>query len=124
MATAFAHTRPGGVALFVPDCTRETFATGTDHGGHDGTDGRALRYVEWTTDPDPSDTTYEVDFAVVLHEPGRDARVVHDRHVLGSSPSTPGSTCSRRAGFSAQVDPGAAGPTDEAAADLPGLRPA
>src|SRR4029078_4707608 len=42
VATAFAHTRPGGVALFVPDCTRETFVTGTDHGGHDGTDAHAL----------------------------------------------------------------------------------
>ncbi|MGB8349201.1 MAG: class I SAM-dependent methyltransferase, partial [Gaiella sp.] len=65
IGTAFAHTRPGGVALFVPDFTRETFAPGTSHGGHDGTDGRSLRYLEWSVDPDPSDTTYEVDYAVV-----------------------------------------------------------
>ena len=105
VATAFAHTRPGGVALFVPDCTRETFVTGTDHGGHDGTDGRSLRYVEWTTDPDPSDTTYEVDFAVVLHEPGREARVVHDRHVLGVFPEHTWLHLLEGAGFSAQVIP-------------------
>ena len=41
METAFAHTRPGGAAVFVPDCTRETFAAGTEHGGHDGDDGRS-----------------------------------------------------------------------------------
>ena len=105
VATAFAHTRPGGVALFVPDCTRETFVTGTDHGGHDGTDGRSLRYVEWTTDPDPSDTTYEVDFAVVLHEPGREARVVHDRHVLGVFPEHTWLHLLEGAGFSAQAIP-------------------
>ena len=51
-ATAFAHTRPGGVALFQPDCTRETLVEKTDCGGHDG-DGRSLRYLEWVRDPDP-----------------------------------------------------------------------
>jgi SAM-dependent methyltransferase len=45
LRTAFAHTRPGGIALFVPDFTRETFAPGTSHGGHDGADGRSLRYL-------------------------------------------------------------------------------
>lgn len=81
-ATAFVHLRPGGVALFVPDCTRETFAERTDHGGHDG-DGRSLRYLEWTRDPDPSDTSYEIDFAVLLREADEPIRVVHDRHVHG-----------------------------------------
>jgi SAM-dependent methyltransferase len=85
--TAFAHVRPGGVALFVPDCTRETLELGTTHGGHDAADGRALRYLEWTTDADATDSTYEVDFAVVVHEPGREPRVVHDRHVLGVFPA-------------------------------------
>lgn len=80
-ATAFEQLRPGGVAVFLPDCVRETFAEETRHGGHDG-DGRALRYLEWTHDPDPADTTYEVDFAIVLREPGG-TRVVHDRHVNG-----------------------------------------
>ena len=48
LATAFAHLRPEGVALFVPDHTRESFHPSTDHGGHDGADGRSLRYLEWT----------------------------------------------------------------------------
>lgn len=82
MATAFVHCRLGGVALFVPDCVRETFAPATRHGGHDG-DGRALRYLEWTTDPDPADTVYAVDFAYVLHEDGRPSRSLYERHSFG-----------------------------------------
>lgn len=81
--TAAAHARPGGVTLIVPDAVRETFAPGTKHGGHDDPDGRSLRYLAWTYDPDPDDTTYEVDFAVILREPDRPPRVEHDHHTLG-----------------------------------------
>lgn len=34
--TAFVHCRPGGAALFAPDCVCETFVSETEHGGHDG----------------------------------------------------------------------------------------
>jgi SAM-dependent methyltransferase len=81
METAFVHLRPGGVALFCPDATSESFEQSTDHGGHDG-DGRSIRYLEWAWDPDETDSTYTVDYAYVLRE-GTDARVVHDRHVEG-----------------------------------------
>jgi SAM-dependent methyltransferase len=111
LGTAFAHTRPGGVALFVPDCTRETFAPGTHHGGHDGSDGRALRYLEWTTDPDPGDTSFEIDYAVVLHERGQPSRLVHDHHVVGLFPEHTWLHLLEQAGFSARVVPG--DPTDE-----------
>jgi SAM-dependent methyltransferase len=84
--TAAEHVRIGGAVLVTPDCVRETFAAGTDHGGHDGSDGRALRYLEWTRDEDPDDTTYEVDYVLLLREPGHPARVEHDRHVLGVFP--------------------------------------
>ena len=77
--TAFVHTRPGGVALFAPDSTSETFAPCADHGGHDGQDGRAMRYLEWTLPPEPGGTSYEVHFACLLRE-GSEVRVVHDRH--------------------------------------------
>lgn len=80
--TAFLHLRPGGGAIFLPDCVRETFESHTDHGGHDG-DGRSLRYLEWVVDPDPTDTTYVTDFAYVLREGGEPSRVVLDRHVMG-----------------------------------------
>jgi hypothetical protein len=112
MGTAFAHTRPGGVALFVPDCTRESFAAGTDQGGHDGADGRALRYLEWTTDPDPTDTSYEVDYAIVLHEPGREPRVVHDHHVLGVFPEHTWLHLLEAAGFAPNTIPPRPGDDD------------
>ena len=82
IATAHTHLRPGGVAVFAPDHVRESFRPYTDHGGHDGV-GRALRYLEWTTDPDPADTTYQVDYAYLLREDGRPLRVEHDRHIEG-----------------------------------------
>ena len=82
MESAFVHCRPGGVALFVPDHVRETFRPSTEHGGHDG-GGRGLRYVEWTHDPDPADSTYTVDFAYLLRETDGSVRVEQDRHLCG-----------------------------------------
>jgi len=55
--TAFVHLRPGGALVLFPDFTAETYQPTTEHGGHDGPDGRSLRYLEWTFDPDPTDTT-------------------------------------------------------------------
>ena len=82
IATAAAHLRPGGVAVFAPDYVRENFRAQTRHGGHDGV-GRALRFLEWTTDPDPGDTTYQVDYAYLLHEDGKPTRAEYDRHIEG-----------------------------------------
>ena len=96
--TAYRHCRAGGVALFVPDCVRETFVEETRHGGHDG-DGRSLRYLEWTFDPDPTDTTYRTDFAIVLRDHLGDARVVHDSHVEGIFPRAEWLRILREAGF-------------------------
>jgi SAM-dependent methyltransferase len=80
--TAFLHCRPGGAALFAPDFLQENFRPSTDHGGHDG-NTHGLRYLEWTRDPDPSDTTYTVDYVYVLRDPDERVRVVHDRHIEG-----------------------------------------
>jgi hypothetical protein len=82
IATAFVHCRPGGAALFAPDHVRETFKPSTDCGGHDGPT-HALRYLEWTWDPDPADTTYRVEYAYLLRTPDGSVRVEHDRHVEG-----------------------------------------
>jgi hypothetical protein len=76
------HCREGGVALFAPDHVRETFTPGTDHGGCDG-EKRSLRYLEWTHDPDPNDTSYVVDFAFLLREADGSVRIEHDRHMDG-----------------------------------------
>ena len=83
METAFIHCKPGGAVLFMPDYVRERFRNNVyHHGGHDG-DGRSLRYLEWTFDPDPSDTTYSVDFVYMLREGNGPVRVEHDTHTLG-----------------------------------------
>jgi SAM-dependent methyltransferase len=80
--SAFAHCRPGGAALFAPDHVRENFRSGTDHGGSDG-EHRGLRYLEWTWDPNPADSTYIVDYAYMLRESDGAIRVEHDRHIEG-----------------------------------------
>lgn len=84
--TAAAHLRPGGVFVLTPDATTEIFSPRTDHGGHDGEDGRSLRYLEWVHAPAPGACTYVVDYAILVGEPGRPVQVVHDRHVLGLFP--------------------------------------
>jgi SAM-dependent methyltransferase len=86
LRTATAHLRRGGVAVLMPDATTEMFAPRSEHGGHDGADGRSLRYLEWVHAPKPGAATYEVDYAIVTRHPGQAARVVHDRHVLGLFP--------------------------------------
>jgi SAM-dependent methyltransferase len=86
LETAFVHVRPGGVVILTPDATTEIFKPATDHGGHDGEDGRSLRYLEWTHDVDPGGSTYAVDYLIIARGPGDKARVVHDRHTLGLFP--------------------------------------
>ena len=89
IATAFDHLRPGGAAVLMPDHIRETFNEGTDHGGHDGPGlasgrpDRAMRYLEWTTDPDPDDGTYQVDYAVLLRGADGSVEVRRDQHIEG-----------------------------------------
>ena len=122
METAFAHTRPGGAALFAPDCTRETFAPGTDHGGHDGDDGRALRYLEWTHEPGAARARRRR-----LRRPPHGARCGRSRR---PRPSPPGLFAEHTwlylleaAGFAAHVDPGNPELEDEAQPVFVGRRP-
>ena len=81
--TAFVHCRPGGVAVFVPDHTREALEQQTSHGGNDSADGRAVRYMEWTWDPDPVDTWVLTEFSFLLRDPGGSVRAVHESHRMG-----------------------------------------
>ncbi|MQA89973.1 MAG: methyltransferase domain-containing protein [Gemmatimonas sp.] len=80
--TAFVHCRPGGAVLLAPDYVRENFSPSTDCGGEDSRD-RALRFLEWTYDPDPTDTSYTVDYAYLLRNADGSMRVEHDRHIEG-----------------------------------------
>jgi SAM-dependent methyltransferase len=83
LETAAIHCRPGGTVVVLPDYVKETFTPGTDEGGHDASDGRGLRYLEWRWDPDAGDDTYIVDYAFLLRDVAGSVRVVHDRHVEG-----------------------------------------
>jgi SAM-dependent methyltransferase len=79
--TACIHCLPGGVALFSPDHTRETYAPSTSHGGTDS-GNRGLRYLEWIWDPDPSDSTYFTDMVYMMKD-GDNIDCQRDRHVMG-----------------------------------------
>lgn len=73
---------------------------------------RALRYLEWTTDPVPGATAFEVDYAVCLRERGQSTRVVHDHHVEGLFPEHTWLHLLEQAGFAARVVPGVPGDED------------
>jgi SAM-dependent methyltransferase len=96
--TAFIHTKPGGVALFCPDHIRETFKPSTEHGGSD-VDGRGLRYLQWTWDPDPHDSSCITDYAYLLRDRDGSVSVLHDRHECGLFGSEEWNAILERAGF-------------------------
>lgn len=100
LATAYAHLRPGGAALFAPDCVAESFQEWTeDDENEDG--ARAMRTLAWSWDPDPTDTSYVVDYALMLREGGA-VRVVHDHHEEGLFPTATWERLLAEAGFQVQ----------------------
>lgn len=82
LETAAVHCRPEGAAVFVPDYVRETFVSTTTMGGHED-EARAVRYLEWTHEPEDGGEGYVADFAILLREGRAPARLVHDRHEFG-----------------------------------------
>jgi trans-aconitate methyltransferase len=86
--TAFEHCRPGGVVVVIPDDTTESWVPDTDHGGTDGGDGRAARYLVWDWDPDPHDTWTAVEYAFLLRDAAGEVRVVHETHRNGVFPTS------------------------------------
>lgn len=84
LATAARHCRPHGLVIVVPDHVRETFEPGTEHGGEDSdVDGRGLRFMMWSWDPDPADHTFEVAYAFLLRDADGQTTVDQDRHREG-----------------------------------------
>lgn len=76
------HCRPGGAILIVPDVVRESFEEFSTSGGQQGPDGRALNMLEWHWDPDPSDDTYQVDFAFLTREADGSVQCIHEQHTM------------------------------------------
>lgn len=103
--SASHHTRPGGCAIFAPDCVAETWKPRTDSGGHDDSTGRGLRYLEWSYDPDPTDTTFICDMTYLLREPSADVRAEYDRHTLGIFPRMTWLELFAAAGFDTRIVP-------------------
>ncbi|MBI4409341.1 MAG: class I SAM-dependent methyltransferase [Gemmatimonadetes bacterium] len=107
LATAYRHCRRGGAIVVVPDFVKETFAPKTETGGEDGPDGRALRYLEWTFDPDPADDTYVAAFAFLLRESNGKVTVDSELHRFGLFPRSAWLAWLRQAGFAprSRTDP-------------------
>jgi len=104
METAFLHCKPGGAALFAPDHVSESYQPSTYLGGHDGK-SRSMRYLAWTVDPDPTDTTYVVDYAYLLKNGTDEIRVEKDQHILGLFPRKTWLSLLAETGFKPQVIP-------------------
>lgn len=95
IATSHAHCAPGGLALFLPDWTRETFRPGASLSGSladsparddttpDSDRGLQARLVEWTWDPDLTDTEFHSHMTYILRRQGAPTRVEHETLRLG-----------------------------------------
>lgn len=105
MTTVAAHCRPGGVAVLAPDHTAESYTPTTDCGGSDGPDGRGVRYLEWTWDPDPTDTWVTTEYAFLLRAPDGGTEVVHEAHRTGLFPRSTWLRLLEEVGFTAESRP-------------------
>ncbi len=103
MQTAYAHTAPGGVALFVPDCVRETFEPGSFHGGEDAEDGRGARYLEWSPDIPADATSAPTHYVFVTRDADGSTQTVSETHVHGVFPIATWLELLGRAGFDGEV---------------------
>ncbi len=118
ITTAAVHCRPGGVALFVPDYIKDTFAelTGSGGGGVDAA-GRTASFSERTWDPDPADDWVQADYEFTLREADGHQAVVRESHRLSAFSREMWMSLLAEAGFDA-------GPGDDLGQAAAGRRPA
>jgi SAM-dependent methyltransferase len=93
LATAAAHLRDGGVALFAPDFVKETFRPGVES-GESRKNGREIRWMGW-------DVEGRATLAYVMKEPGRNLRAAIDRFRFGLFSRATWMRLLRAAGFRA-----------------------
>jgi trans-aconitate methyltransferase len=86
LRTAALHVRPGGVAVIMPDDVLEQFSATMDCGGHDDATGRGVRYLEWTWDPDPTDSWVQTEYSFVLRNADGTVTATHESHRFGVFP--------------------------------------
>jgi SAM-dependent methyltransferase len=85
LTTAHEHLRPGGLAVVVPDATTEIFEPSEGVGGSDRGD-RAVRFMDWSFDPDPSDHWVQTEYVFALRQGSDAVQVVHETHRTGLFP--------------------------------------
>lgn len=66
----------------VPEHFQETFIPSTTH-GETNSDGKGMRYLEWTYAPADQKQAIIVDFAFLLKDESGAVQIEYDRHVLG-----------------------------------------
>ncbi len=113
IGTVFAHCRPGGIAVFVPDHIAETFRPGSGGGDSSHASGRQGSFREWTWDPDPADDWVQAEYEFVLRDTDGTVQVVRETHRLGAFSRGTWLRLLGEAGFAAQACCGADGPPGE-----------
>lgn len=103
LATAYRHLRPGGLAVFLPDQVKERYAPSTECGGTDGADGRALRYLEWSVEVAPGDTTGTTHYSFLVRDVDGSVRSLHEEHGFGLFPQATWVRLFERCGFAVEV---------------------
>lgn len=63
------HLKPDGLLFIAPDFFKETFKPSTECGGNDE-EGRSIRYLEWTSDSDPTDNIVETEYVYLMRTGG------------------------------------------------------
>jgi len=103
--TAFEHCRPGGIAVFVPDYVKDTFAelAGAGGGGTD-TAGRQATFRERTWDPEPADDWVQAEYEFILRAADGTVEVIRETHRLGAFSHAVWAELLADAGFEAERD--------------------
>jgi SAM-dependent methyltransferase len=80
--TAAAHLESGGLLILAPEYFPEQLSLPRIDCRTNSVQGLALTYVEYTHDPDPSDTMLEVLITYFIHSDNK-LRIEHDRLLVG-----------------------------------------
>lgn len=102
--TARAHLEPGGILITVPDWFTETFSGTTVDFRTQVHEDLEITYIQYSTDPDPSDSTAETVFVYVIKKDGQ-VTVETDRHVTGLFPLATWHRLLGEAGFEVETRP-------------------
>jgi SAM-dependent methyltransferase len=83
---AYRHLRPGGVMITFADDCKEYFRENKKQNRTQVTTSVSnephITFIENCYDPDPDDTTFEINFLYLIRERGK-LRIEHDFHTLG-----------------------------------------